>query len=304
MHGHLRDLVGRVHALMVDPQAGRCVNFYINPEIVHHNDVYFDLAAELANDPTETNLPDFLDDYLIRRYGRDAAPRMTFVWDELLQSVYGHDDMTRPHYWETPYEGVLESIETLRMNYIPHLKTALELALAESDRLADNPFYLRDLVDITRQYVAEVYNHHMAELLVALEAKDQSTFDRHAAVLRQCLESQVKILSSHRAFQVRPEIDWALLLPRHDGHNLFEDCADNGEVVRQRYTALAGIRHYPTLANYAARDMYEVMQYYYRKRAHAFIDHLGQRLQASERASENLEKKWRDLTEAFIKTPF
>jgi len=305
LHGDLKDLGARVQAVSQDPAARNCVNFYLNPEIIHHNDVYFDLAARLAWNPADVNLEHYLDDYCSRRYGRSSCPGMRAAWAELLQSVYGHCDYTRPLYWDRPlFTNVPESIETLRRFYIPHLECALERALAEAHDLAGNPFYLRDVVDITRQYAAEIYNVHMAKLNAAFRAKDREAFERHAGVLGQCLDSVEEILSSHEAFYVAPEIAMARRLPPFQGNYLYAAAKDNGEIVRQRYTALGGVNTM-TLLDYAAKDMYELVKFYYRGRSDAYIQHLREKLAAGQEVStEELEAAYHKIVAAFVATPF
>jgi alpha-N-acetylglucosaminidase len=305
LHGDLGDLIARVQAVSNDPAAKNCVNSYLNPEIIHHNDVYFDLAARLAWNPSNVNVDRYLDDYCARRYARDACPGMRKAWSELLQSVYGHYDYTRPLYWDRPLFGKApKSIAKLRRFYIPHLECALKLALAEAHDLEGNPFYLRDIVDITRQYAAEIYNVHMVELNAAFRAKDRDAFDRHARMLARCLDSTEKILSSHEAFYLASEIKMARRLPLCRDSYFYSAAKDNGEIVRQRYTALGGVKT-TTLLDYAAKDMYELVKLYYRKRSDVYVQHLRRKLAAGQDVStEELEAAYRKIVAEFVATPF
>ena len=76
VHGALADTIARVQEVVNDPKTVNCVNYYLNPEIVHHNAVVFDLASELAWNPKAVELDSFIDDYLVRRYGAQAGPSM------------------------------------------------------------------------------------------------------------------------------------------------------------------------------------------------------------------------------------
>ncbi|MAE66858.1 MAG: hypothetical protein CMJ18_21585, partial [Phycisphaeraceae bacterium] len=167
-HGDLADLIRRMQAVRADPKADHCTNFYLNPEILNQNDVYIDLAANLSWRSTDVTVDAFLDDYLVRRYGPDAGMRK--CWDALLESVYAHYDYTAPAYQTRPTLKVPESYGKLRHAYIPHLADALRAALAQASQLADNNFFQRDVVDMARQYVAEVFNLHFARLVAAFEA--------------------------------------------------------------------------------------------------------------------------------------
>ncbi|MBI4557582.1 MAG: hypothetical protein HY706_08365 [Candidatus Hydrogenedentes bacterium] len=48
LHGDLCALVRDVQRVATDPRAGNCVGLYLVPEVLHHNDLYFDLAMRLA----------------------------------------------------------------------------------------------------------------------------------------------------------------------------------------------------------------------------------------------------------------
>ena len=65
------------------------------------------------------------------------------------------------------------------------------------------------------------------------------------------------------------------------------------------------MKYYPTLIDYASRDMYELVKFYYRKRVDIYVDYLRANLDNPESFSmEELDKKYRDAAETFIKTPF
>ena len=79
------------------------------------------------------------------------------VWKLVIDTAYADniEANPRPFYQEPlPFNGggdnLFASYDKIkkRTGYIPNLKKALELALAERDKLEDNPFYQRDIIDI------------------------------------------------------------------------------------------------------------------------------------------------------------
>ena len=274
------------------------------PEIVHHNTVYFDLAADLSWQPQPIALSSYLDGYLTRRYGRENAAAMRPAWDELVASVYGEYDFTAPPYQKVP---TLKYPDTLAMRekFIPHLKKALEDALACKDKLGDNHLYQVDLIDITRQYLAEVFNVHYRNLVAAFKASDKAKFDAAAAGMRKCLDLQEAILSSDPIYCVQTEIDKALPLPQHSREAWASNLTDNGQVVRQRYTALFGMQNYPTLIDYCGKDMYELVKYYYKARIEAFVADLRASIDAPDKfTADKLAEQCKAITAKFVATPF
>ena len=114
VHGDLGDLIRRVTEVTNDPKAVNCVNYYFNPEIVHHNTVCFDLGAQLAWQPKSVELNSFVDDYLARRYGAVSGPKMRPAWGELLASVYGNYDFTAPRYQPLPSLEIPDTLPPAR----------------------------------------------------------------------------------------------------------------------------------------------------------------------------------------------
>ena len=309
VHGDLGDLIRRTHEVVADPQAANCKNFYIMPEIVRHNTVYFDLAADLAWQPQSIALSPYLDDYLARRYGTAEAAAMRPAWDELTASVYGPFDygiynFVAPPYQKVPTLNLPDSLPR-REPFAPHLKKALELALAQKEKLGDNHLYQIDLIDIARQYLAEAYTLRCRELVAAFKASDKAAFEKAGRAMLKCLDLQAGLLSSDPLYCVQTEIDGALQLPKHSREDWAIHAKDNGEVVRQRYTALFGMANYPTLIDYCGKDMYELVRFYYRPRVEVFIGDLRASIDAPGKfTADKLAEQCKDITAKFIATPF
>ena len=117
----------------------------------------------------------FLEDYAVRRYGAAAAPGMVRCFRELTASVYGAPGVACPLYMlrvtaerlqgERPY-GVDQA-----QQFLPHLQAALEIALAEADRVGNRALWERDLIDIARQFLSDRFNLHAARLVGAFRVQ-------------------------------------------------------------------------------------------------------------------------------------
>lgn len=303
LHGDLADLIKRVNDVVNDPKANNCVGFYITPEIIHHNPVYFDLAARLAWQP-QTTLDEFLTSYCKTRYSKDTTLAMMLVWKELTLSVYGNYDWSPPRYQTVLGIDYPKSF-LKRLHYLSHLEKAISLALEEEKILGNNHSYQIDIIDITRQYVSEVFNLHFMKLIEAFQSRDKVGFDHEAKILQTCLECQEKILSSDRMYYVETEVEMARNLPICTRDYWALPLKDNGQIIRQRYTALLGIDLFPSCLDYAGKDMYELVRYYYKPRFHIFIDYLREQFNISgDFRIEDIMKDYRELTARFIRTPF
>lgn len=127
----------------------------------------------------------------------------------------------------------------------------------------------------------------------AFEAKDREAFRREAASLRQVLDSQEMLLSSSEAYCLAPILAKAKALP---------GAPENyDERIRDILSVWGG-----KILDYAHRDYYELVRFYYRKRVEAFLDHahkrLGQPLTPAD--DEQLGARYHEIEQAWVKRPF
>ncbi|MCR4414111.1 MAG: alpha-N-acetylglucosaminidase C-terminal domain-containing protein, partial [Thermoguttaceae bacterium] len=297
LHGDLADLVRRAREAATDPRATNCRGLCLQPEAIRHNPIVFDLLARLAWDPLAVDLAAFVDDYAVRRYGAAAAPGMVRCHRELAASVYGSPGVVCPLYMlritaerlggREPY-----GVEQAR-RFLPHLQAALEIALAESDRAANSALYQRDLIDIARQFLSDLFNLRMARMVAAYRSGDREGFRREAASLRAILDSQERLLSASDEFCLSPILARARALPHAPD--------DIEERIRDILTVWAG-----KILDYAHRDYYELVRFYYRKRIEAFLAHAEANLAAGRPIVDDrqLEPVYREIEQKFVKAPF
>lgn len=297
LHGDLADLIRRGQEVAGDPRADKCQGMGIQPEALRHNYVVFDLLSRVGWDPRRLELDSFLADYTTRRYGKESASKMVECFKELTASVYGEPGSQCPLYMirvrnqhlnpQNPY-GVGQA-----KRFLPHLENALEMALEESNRLQSSPLYQHDLIDIARQFLSDMFNLHVALLAEAWQANDKEAFDREAKALRQILTDQEALLSSSDYFCLAPLLAKAQALPGAP--------ADYDERTRDILTVWAG-----RILDYAHRDYYELVHFYYRPRVEAMIEHARSRLgkQATMVSDEQLAPIYHEIEQAWVKKPF
>jgi alpha-N-acetylglucosaminidase len=295
LHGDMAFIQKQFREVVSDKRAVRCIGFYPNPETIHHNYFYYQFLAKLGWNPAEVDLGAFTRDYAVTRYGEEATPVMLGVLEELLASVYGSDDLTQPAYWHRlgtqPYFRFQVSN---RSAFIPHLRRALERALQAKQTLRRDPLYLHDLNDIARQYLAELFNHHVCELNIALGALDQPTFYHEADLLEKLMDGIERLLSHDDSYWLSPLILKAESLPGATN--------DVGERARDILTLWAGV-----IRDYASRDYYELVQGYYRPRVRAYLQALGQLLDLNQRQlfrTDELDEQYARIEESWVKNGF
>ncbi len=297
LHGDLADMVRRVQAAAADPRADKCQGLCIEPEAIRHNPIVFDLVSRLAWDPSAVELSAFLEDYAVRRYGAAAAPGMVRCFRELTECVYGQPGVACPLYMFRVTTDRLQGERPCNVDqarkFLPHLQSALEIALAESQRVGNRELWQRDLVDIARQFLSDRFNLHAARLVGAFRSKDPEGFHREAASLKAVLASQEMLLSSSDDFCLTPILAKARALPQAPD--------DMEERIRDILTIWAG-----KILDYAHRDYYELVRFYYRRRVEAFLTHAEANLAAGRPMVDDkqLEPAYRQIEQSFVKTPF
>jgi len=302
LHGDLKGLIRRVQESAQDPKASRCEGISLQPEALRQNHIWFDLLSRLAWNPEKIQLDAFLEDYARRRYGKDAAARMVLALNELVASVYGADDVTPPFYQiriteetiKTRRKGGSGSLSLAeRSRFIPHLRKALEIALGEGDRLERNPLYRHDLLDIARQYQAELFAVHITALYDAFKTGSEGEFEKQARSAEDLLRDQEALLSSSDEYCLQPILNKAMALPGVP--------QDFDEAIRDILTVWRG-----RILDYARRDYYELVRFYYRPRVSAFISHLRAQMKEGSREirPKDLEAGYHAIEEAFVTKPF
>jgi alpha-N-acetylglucosaminidase len=293
LHGNMPLLEQQLQTVAADPGAAHCVGFALTNEVSGHNYFYYQFACKLGWNPREVELTSYVRAYAERRYGREAAPAMTRALQELLASVYGSDEFARPLYWHRPGSHLNANL-CEGAAFIPHLRRAVQQALEVGDSQRNNPLYLHDVNDITRQYLAQLFNAHALALVRAFRREDHEAFTREAAWLEQLIDAIEGLLRQDDYYWLTPSVLKARRLPGAP--------ADVGHRVADVLTLWAGVSG---LRDYACRDTYEMVRYYYRPRVAAFVEELQRQMDNRQRYLEfqpgqvrleahydSIEQKW------------
>ncbi|MDD2710979.1 MAG: alpha-N-acetylglucosaminidase TIM-barrel domain-containing protein [Verrucomicrobiae bacterium] len=267
LKGDLADLIKRIKQVGCDPRARHCSGFYLDPEIIRYNILYFELAARLGWDPEKVDLNEFLRSYALRRYGRESLPNMLKCLQGLRDSVYsangGSEGMYQyrlPAKEDSGCRATLVDLAGKRETF-PLLVEGLEAALMEKDRQRNNSLYERDLVDLARQCLKELFNDRMLMLEAAFLRGESDRFKDQAQMLDLLLVKLEDILSRFPLYQIAPMIERTKNIPGAEKR------------IRNNMFTLGG-----PLRDYAAKDMYELVKFYYHPRVNAYIQRLMEKL--------------------------
>ena len=261
MRGDLAGLIRRVNAAANDPKSKHLLAFYINPEMIRHNILFYELAAQLSWAPEGVSLQRFLSDYARRRYGEASAQNMTRALRILAGSVYA----TSSRDGEASYQHHLYAFykTTDRRPYVKALSRALRIALRERERQRDNRLYANDLVDMARQYIADLCKCTLLDMYAAFVSGDAKGFDEAAGDVNLLMDSLEKVLATRPEYCVGYWVRQAKRA-RRDG--------EVERVIKDQMLTFA--RAIPWLVDYQSKDMLELVRFYYRRRVEAYIEML------------------------------
>lgn len=284
LHGDMAGSIHKAQGIFNNPKADHCIGMGFMPEIMLHNPIYFDLVMQLEWNPMKVELDTFLADYALRRYGTTAAPAMVQSLWILANSIYGLENWnyTTPLYQDRLGPG--SRMKPERHTFLQPLRDAVALALSAPKEAEDNPLYVFDCVDIARQYLQELTDHHIERALIAYERKDKTEFQNAVAVVSRCFDNLQLILSSHPRFWIWTEIEQARShpVPPVDSYYMGDqiDYRKNLDAyIRMRRSEQGGLSNYPHPSlDYQRKDLFELVKYYYRRRVEVLFDAMGRQL--------------------------
>jgi hypothetical protein len=312
LHGDVHGLVNRVHKLINDPEASNCEYYHTHSEIIDNNDFYYELSAQLSWNPAEVTIERHVPDFCRKRYGQ-AGEALEEAWWLLVDTVYGPESGTvkilmDPAYWFRldlelipgwpEDEERCSYLRDRRPAFIAKLRDALEIFLKQTELLGASEMARRDLVDITRQWIAERVSQYIYAMRDAFVERDTVAFEHAAAPVLGLLDDQVRLLASFPSYRLDRKIEKSR--ERYGGDSA-------ASVIKHLHvwcTTDVGSHSVP-LRDYYRMDLDGLVADYYKPRVAKYIDVLRQKLASGETTltDEELEAMYSPIEEGFITAP-
>lgn len=294
----IADQVGQ-GGVFQDPARGRLRGLGLTMEAIEQNPVVYDLLAELIwNDPVD--LDAWLAAYADRRYGTPLAATRA-AWTKLVETAYS----------TTPRVGAAQSILCARPSLTvefaglssqgtgdPHYDTArFEQAAADllsaAAELGGVDTYRYDVVDVTRQVLANRARPLLDAIRAAFEARDAARVD---CLSRRFLDL---IMDQDRLVATRPEFLLGVWLwrARSWGESRTEEDAleRDARMILTTWTEDDSL-----LRDYAYREWAGLLRDLYHRRWQRFFEHLAAELAGGAGAPPDifaLESSWVNATD-------
>ena len=291
--GDMQTAIDHAHALLADTRADKCRGFFVCGETNHRLFLATELLCELAWNPAGVDRDDFLRRWTARRYGPDVANRLlpaVMAQADTLMSCENRELANRPMYrnWSSDYmPGLVPTSAKRTLSYLPALRSALDVLLAEADALEESPLYRFDVVDLGRTYLGAIFNYELAGARRAFRAADADGFEHHAGRTLDIMDGIARLVSADPSFRLATHDDRARRCPE------ILPGEDNVQSNWITFTCTQAWETFDALLDYTAEDYAELIAHYFRPRVAKYLDKMRQLL-----------AEGRDIDETKYNVPF
>jgi len=203
MYGLMDRVAAEPAKALHHPDNGKMVGIGLTPEAIEQNPVMYELMMENAWRDTPIDLNSWLKGYARRRYGKENASANK-AWEILRRTVYA-DSVTsggpesivagRPTFSRNT-GGV-----TTKFTYEPQeLVSAWDNLMTASNDLKNSEGYQFDLVDLTRQVMANYASTMQQQFAQDYKDKDLAAFQKHSDAFITLIEDMDKLLATQEDF--------------------------------------------------------------------------------------------------------
>ena len=279
------------------------------------NPFAFDLYSEMAWHPEPVNLDEWTATYALRRYGmRD--PHAAKAWQILLHSAYGYRaDGERGHgERDASQESLFNAQPSLTATRTGHwapdvlrykaeeLKPALTELLQVAPSIRSGSGYQYDVVDVSRQVLANESRRLLPLIRAAYESKDAAAFDQLTQEWMRDMQLEDDLLATNEFFLLGR---WLSYLPAW--------ASSAGDLERIEYDAHSILTTWGdrvasrSLHEYGNRDWSGLISSYYAPRWKLYFDSLKAALKTGAKPKQMdwyaFGDRWNRSTRSFPAEP-
>ena len=211
MFGKLQHVVDKYYKARCSSFKSTMKGVGLTMEGIENNPVMYELVSELPWRDAKFSWKEWLHDYVEARYGNINNAKVHDAWLLLARSVYGagakvveqgcHESVLCARPALDVYQ--VSSWSEMEEFYNPDdVINAARLMVEASHEVKANDNFRYDLVDVTRQAIAEQARYVYDEVVAAYKAKDRKMFDYTTKRFLDILLQQDRLLSSMPDFMV------------------------------------------------------------------------------------------------------
>lgn len=211
MFGKLQHVVDEYYKARQSKFVSTMKGVGLTMEGIENNPIMYELVSELPWRDAKFSWKEWLHDYVEARYGNINNAKVHDAWLLLARSVYGagakiveqgcHESVLCARPALDVYQ--VSSWSEMEEFYNPDdVINAARLMVEASREVKANANFRYDLVDVTRQAIAEQARYVYDEIVAAYKAKDRKMFDYTTKRFLDILLQQDRLLSSMPDFMV------------------------------------------------------------------------------------------------------
>ena len=281
LFGKMQHVVDEYYKARQSSSATTLKGVGLTMEGIENNPVMYELVCELPWRSEKFAWDKWLRDYAEARYGNPGNAKIQEAWRLLAQSIYGaparlteqgcHESVFCARPALDVYQ--VSSWSEMEEYYNPDdVIRAARLMVEASREVEANDNFRYDLVDITRQAIAEQARYVYGEVVAAYRAKDRMVFNHATRRFLDLLLQQDRLLSSVPDFMVGRRLREARGLGLTDAERDHYEWNARVQITTwgNRNAAEAG-----KLREYAHKEWNGVLRDYYYPRWKAYFDALS-----------------------------
>lgn len=308
LYGLMDSVANNPSTTLHNPASGKMMGIGLTPEGIEQNPVMYDLMMENVWRDEPINLNTWLKDYTLRRYGKQST-NAEKAWDILRRTAYA-DTLTsggaesiitaRPTFDKNP-----GGTSTTTLAYSPmELVKAWDHLLADADKLRSSDGYQFDVVDLTRQVLANYALAIHEQIADDYKKKELSAFKIHSSSFLSLISDMDELLATRKDFLLGKWINAAKSWgTNNDEKKLYEKNARN-------LITLWGDKN-SRLHEYACKQWAGLLNGFYKKRWEQFFVYIERQMSNNNKADltsieeqlKNWEWQWVNSTETYTDIP-
>lgn len=281
--GRMRNVANDPAAALHDPASGKMVGIGLTPEGIAQNPALYQLMLENVWRDSAIDLSAWLPQYTLQRYGTLNAS-INKAWKILQQTVYsgglGEGGPESIIVARPTINGWADRVRT-KLDYNPaELIKAWELFVQASPALQQSEGFQYDLVDVTRQVLANYALPLQQKWVLAYLQHDTVSYNRHTRAFLELMDDMDILLSTRKDFLLGKWIADA----RSCG--IDEKEKDLYELNARNIVTLWGDKD-SELHEYSNRQWAGLVKHFYKPRWEQFFLYLKEKMQVGSRMETN-----------------
>lgn len=277
LHGRMDQLLDNFYSTKTHPLAANLQGIGFTMEGSENNPVMFELMSELPWRPDKFTKEEWIKGYVKARYGTDD-PLIQNAWKILSKSIY---NCPVGNNQQGPHESIFcarPSLDNFQVSSWSKMKNyydpsdtqrAAVLMNLVADKYRGNNNFEYDLVDITRQAVADQARIQYQRVIADYKAFSRNDFRKDSKLFLQLLDAQDKLLGTRTEFRLGHWTETARKCGATPSESDLYEWNSRVQITTwgNRYCADTG-----KLRDYAHKEWQGLLSDFYRVRWQAFFD--------------------------------